>query len=177
MKKLWYQISDPFVVIFQKSISEGCLCSRRTFGCPLSGNTKGGSITVPLTSCVNFTNILWAAFAPKSFWQTITNSNCKHLKTVQRTLVSLSISPIFYQQLFHTKVLCTPFMCLQVGFVIFWQKYFGAKAAHKMLVKLTPVWLAWNQLSDNWQFLFLLAKQTDPNQSNRRSMVQWYFPL
>jgi hypothetical protein len=29
-------------------------------------------------------------------------------------------------------------MCLQFGFVNFWQKDFGAKAAHKMLVKLTP---------------------------------------
>jgi hypothetical protein len=29
-------------------------------------------------------------------------------------------------------------MCLQFRFVIFWQKDFGAKAAHKMLVKLTP---------------------------------------
>jgi hypothetical protein len=29
-------------------------------------------------------------------------------------------------------------MCLQFGFVIFWQKDFGAKAAHKILVKLTP---------------------------------------
>jgi hypothetical protein len=29
-------------------------------------------------------------------------------------------------------------MCLQSGFVIFWRKDFGAKAAHKMLVKLTP---------------------------------------
>jgi hypothetical protein len=28
-------------------------------------------------------------------------------------------------------------MCLQFGFVIFWQKDFGAKAAHKILVKLT----------------------------------------
>jgi hypothetical protein len=39
-----------------------------------------------------------------------------------------------------------------------------------------PVWLVWNQLYDNWQFLFLFAKQTNPNQSNRRSMVQWYLP-
>ncbi len=29
-------------------------------------------------------------------------------------------------------------MCLQFGFVFFWRKDFGAKAAHKMLVKLTP---------------------------------------
>ncbi len=53
---------------------------------------------------VNFTNILWAAFAPKSFRQNIANPNCKHLKPVQRTLVWLSISPIFYKQLFLTKV-------------------------------------------------------------------------
>ncbi len=29
-------------------------------------------------------------------------------------------------------------MCLPFGFVIFWQKDFGTKAASKMLVKLTP---------------------------------------
>ncbi len=86
----------------------------------------------------NFTNILWAPFAPKSFHQKITKPNCKYFKAVQRTLAWLSISPIFYKQLFHTKVLCAPFMCLQFGFVIFWQKNFGTKVAHKMLVKLTP---------------------------------------
>ncbi len=30
-----------------------------------------------------------------------------------------------------------------------------------------PVWLTWNQLYDNWQFLFLFAKQTNPNQSKQ----------
>jgi hypothetical protein len=50
----------------------------------------------------------------------------------------VSISPIFYEQLFHMKVFCTAFMCLQLGFVIFWRKDFGTKAAHKMLVKMTP---------------------------------------
>ncbi len=39
-----------------------------------------------------------------------------------------------------------------------------------------PVWLVWNQLYDYWQFLFLFAKQTIPNLSNRRSTVLWYFP-
>jgi len=39
---------------------------------------------------------------------------------------------------FCTKVFCAAFMGLQFGFVIFWQNDFGAKAAHKMLVKLTP---------------------------------------
>jgi hypothetical protein len=55
----------------------------------------------------------------------------------------VSISPIFYEQLFHTKVFCTAFMCLHFGFVIFWQKDFDTKAAHKMLVKLTPGGRKW----------------------------------
>ncbi len=44
----------------------------------------------------------------------------------------VSISPIFYEQLFLMKVFGAAFMCLQYGFVIFWRKDFGAKAAHKM---------------------------------------------
>jgi hypothetical protein len=47
------------------------------------------------------------------------------------------------QALFSNQILCTPFMCLQLGFVIFWRKDFGAKAAHKMLVKLTPGGRIW----------------------------------
>ncbi len=37
-------------------------------------------------------------------------------------------------------IFCAAFMCLQFGFGFFWQKDFGTKAAHKMLVKLTPDW-------------------------------------
>jgi len=37
--------------------------------------------------------------------------------------------------------------------------------------------MVWNQLYDNRNFLFLIAKQTNPNQSNMRSTVQWYFPF
>ncbi len=51
----------------------------------------------------------------------------------------VSISPIFCEQIFHMKVFCGAFMCLQFGFVNFWQKDFGAKAANKMLVKLTGI--------------------------------------
>jgi hypothetical protein len=40
-----------------------------------------------------------------------------------------------------------------------------------------PIWLVWKQLYGNWQFLFLFAKQTNPNQWNRKSTVQWYLPL
>ncbi len=94
---------------------------------PMDENSKNWvsrpGLSVP--SGVNFTNILWAAFAPKSFGQKITNPNCKLIKGVQRTLVWLSISSISYKQ-----VLCTPFMCLQFGFVNFWPKDFSAKAAH-----------------------------------------------
>jgi hypothetical protein len=42
------------------------------------------------------------------------------------------------------------FMCLQFGFENSWQKDFGSKAAHKMLVKLTPddtePWLKWQKM-------------------------------
>jgi len=50
-----------------------------------------------------------------------------------------SISSTFYLQLFRTKVFCTAFLWLQFGFLIFWHKNIGAKAAGKMLVKLTQV--------------------------------------
>jgi hypothetical protein len=55
-----------------------------------------------------------------------------------KCLLPGGISPIFYEQLCRTKVFRTAFMCLQIGYVIFWRKDFGAKAANKMLVKLTP---------------------------------------
>jgi hypothetical protein len=45
-----------------------------------------------LQSGVNFTNILWAAFAPKSFCRKIINPNCKHIKAAQKTYVWKSCS-------------------------------------------------------------------------------------
>jgi hypothetical protein len=47
------------------------------------------------------------------------------------------------------KVFCADFMCLQFGFVIFWQKDFGAKAAHKMLVKDTWSPLTFKDKTEN----------------------------
>jgi hypothetical protein len=91
-----------------------------------------------LTWDQHYKTFLWAAFAPKSFRQKITNPNCNLIKAVQRALVWLSILLIFYEQLFHTKVFCAAIMCLQFGFVILWQEAFGTKAALKTLVKLTP---------------------------------------
>ncbi len=44
----------------------------------------------------------------------------------------------FKSSFFTWKFFCAAFMCLQFGFVFFWQKDFGANAAHKMWVKLTP---------------------------------------
>ncbi len=41
-------------------------------------------------------------------------------------------APFYYQSSLRT------FYVLIIMFVIFWQKDFGAKAAHKTLVKLTP---------------------------------------
>jgi hypothetical protein len=62
----------------------------------------------------------------------------------------VSISPTFYKQLFCTKVFCAAFMCLQFEFVIFWRKDLGTKAAHKMLVKLTPGRQRKRLVKKNW---------------------------
>jgi hypothetical protein len=58
-----------------------------------------------------------------------------------------------------------------------WLPKQGMLKGEVLLYSWPPVWLVWNQLYDNWQILFLFAKQTNPDQSNRRSMVHWYFPL
>jgi len=61
-------------------------------------------------------------------------------------------------------------MCLQFGFVFFWQKAFGAKAAHKMLVKLTPGDVILTQLACplndvifclHWEYLTYLSTNID----------------
>ncbi len=56
-----------------------------------------------------------------------------------------------------------------------WKNGQGILKGEVSLYHWPPVWLVWNKLYVNWHyFLFLFAKQTNPNQSNRRSMVQWY---
>jgi hypothetical protein len=75
-------------------------------------------------------------------WLTrVTQHESEHLyydKSAASLYHQVPISPIFYEQLFCKKLFFAAFMCLKFGFVIFWCKDFGAKAAHKMLVKLTP---------------------------------------
>jgi hypothetical protein len=51
----------------------------------------------------------------------------------------VSISPIFYKQLFVKKFFSAAFYVLTIWVCnFFWQKDFGAKAAHKKLATLTP---------------------------------------
>jgi hypothetical protein len=77
--------------------------------------------------------------ADKFIFSTVVEYSTTHLKIKGfESRHQVSISPIFYEQLFRTNIFCAAFMCLQLEFVIFWRKDFGAKAAHKMLVKLTP---------------------------------------
>ena len=62
----------------------------------------------------------------------------KSFFVVQQTYFHMSISPTFYEQLFCTKVFRAAYLYLRLRFVDFWQKEIGAKAALKMLVKLSP---------------------------------------
>jgi len=48
----------------------------------------------------------------------------------------VSISSTFYEQLLRQYSWAENFLCLECGFVIFRRKNIGAKAAHKMLMKL-----------------------------------------
>jgi len=73
-------------------------------------------------------------------------------------------------------ILTTTFLRLGWFRPNFLQSRLGILKEELSLYCWPPVWLVWNQLHDYWQFLFLFAKQTNSNQSNRRSMVQWYLP-
>jgi hypothetical protein len=69
-----------------------------------------------------------------------TRERGRHKSTINRLAVlppGVNFTNIL-QAAFLYKVFCAAFMCLQFGFVIFWQKDIGTKAAHKMLVKLSP---------------------------------------
>ncbi len=94
---------------------------------------------------VHFTNILWAAFAPKSFWQTITNPNCKHLKTVQRTLVWLSFSPIFTSSFFIPMFFAHLLCAYKLGLLFFGERIL----TQKLLIKS---WWNWHQGSVFFNF-------------------------
>jgi len=56
---------------------------------------------------------------------------------VPESRVAILISQTFYEHFLCTKVFGTAFLYLLFGFVDFWHKNIGAKAARKMLVKLT----------------------------------------
>ena len=63
-----------------------------------------------------------------------------HIKAVCKMLVKLTSGDNFtniLQAAFLYKNVFAAFMCLQLGFVTFCRKEIGAKAAGKMLVKLT----------------------------------------
>jgi len=82
----------------------------------------------------------------------------------------VSISPTFYDCLFRTKVLCTAFLYLQFGFVIFWCKNIGAKAARKTLLKLI-IWV---------NFIKFLCKaflRTDPKGAKKTVKLSIFFAL
>ena len=74
--------------------------------------------------------------------QTVTTENIcltiLYKKAAHKMLVKftplVSISPTFYEQLFHTKVFLGASLYLHLMFVLFWRKEIGAKFAQKMMV-------------------------------------------
>jgi len=82
----------------------------------------------------------------------------------------VSISPTFYERLFHTKGFCEAFLKFQFGFVIFWLKVIGTKAACEMLVKLTS---GVNFINVLWAAFTC----SDPKSTKRQSSCQSFFAL
>ena len=74
-------------------------------------------------------------FPLSSEWLAVFSDLNFHVWLVFSILVS--ISPTFHKQLFCTKDFRAAFLYLQCRFKLFWRKEIGAKAACKMLVKLT----------------------------------------
>ncbi len=100
-------------------------------------------------------------------------SNLKNILVFLRTFkLSLRLFNFFVSIYFLILSIANKYLRLQVD--ITGQ---GILKEEVSLYHWPPVWLVWNQLYEYWQFLFLFAKLTNPNQSNRRSMVQWYFPF
>jgi len=58
-------------------------------------------------------------------------------KTKKRNPIVNFMNILLTYAFFCTKVLCTSFLYLHIGFVIFWQKNISAKDAREMLMKLT----------------------------------------
>jgi len=64
----------------------------------------------------------------------------------------VSMSPTFYEYLFHSKVFCAAFLNAQFCFVIFWCKNIGAKGPCFKFVKLTPTSRNLSMSASCWTF-------------------------
>jgi len=110
--------------------------------------------------------IFWKPF--KSFYSRVFNYNtathCNWCGCRNHWIgKQVSISQTFYWHLFHTKVFCSACLSLQHGFVTFWQKDIGAKAVHKILMKLTTGVNFTNILWAIFSMIYFCQKNTNPN--------------
>ena len=77
----------------------------------------------------------------------------------------VSISPTFYEQLFRMKVFWAAFLYLHCRFKLFWRLEIGAKAACKMLAKLTQgCWIH--------QHIYLQLLRTQIPKAQKRQSTQ-----
>ena len=85
-------------------------------------------------------------------WRQILLTKCWDLvDEMTRCQFHQNFTSSFFIQMFF----CAAFICLQFGFVIFFQKDFGTKGAHKMLVTLTPTdKMSWHQFGSSFILLF-----------------------
>ncbi len=76
---------------------------------------------------LSFSEDIWAFIGLANSLATFSQIWANFFLNLLVTLVS--ISPIFYEQLFHTNVFLSSFYVLKIWVCNFWRKDFGAKAA------------------------------------------------
>jgi len=92
--------------------------------------------TLHLNMMKNFKPKIWCKISEQML---LKQNSIDWLKWLKVWFLVVSISPTLYEQLFRTKVFWAAFFLLRLRFIIFRHKEISAKAAHKMLMKLTPV--------------------------------------
>jgi len=70
-------------------------------------------------------------------------------------------------------VFCAAFLLLQFGLVFFWQNSIGAKAASRLLMKLTPVVNFINILGAPFFTMFFQRKITNTNCNYKKLQKQY----
>ncbi len=169
----WYSDTSPFSMKTAGLFEQTCLsfsvcqCQQWQPGSnPWPENTKGGSITIPLTSgLTGLESTVWQLTFFVFIWKADESKLVKH--EVNGTVILPRL--VWKQRVFLNSLVCHFQSASASSGSQAWILDQGTLKGEVSLYHWPPVLLVWNQLYGNWHFLFLFAKQMNPNQSNSRT--------